>query len=226
MQDAIKILAQRFTNFFTRSVAPSSLFFVLLYFNDRFFNDGYFFGEFLCFLDQVKSIHDVILYICLVLILLAYGYINQIFSQFLDNFIKENYDDNDKEYNELRKKVIKKVIKKSTIWKDDAIIALNDYNLYQILGKDKSITPSNSYVDEAKSIHTLVVSICLNLCFITMYTVIFIFALIVILTFSKKAQNIITIPSKSRYKARNKRLYINYLLKDDSKNKNEKEIKN
>ena len=59
MNDGLTKLTDRFTSFFTRSVAPSSIFFVLLYFNDRFFNDGHWFKEFLCFLQYTKSIHDV-----------------------------------------------------------------------------------------------------------------------------------------------------------------------
>lgn len=214
MNDGLKKLTDRFTNFFTRSVAPSSIFFVLLYFNDRFFNHGCWFEKFLCFLEDAKSIHDVFLYICLVLLFLAYGYINQMFSQLLDNFIKKNYDDSDDEYNKLRQKVVEKFTKKNVIWKNDGIIALNDYNLYQILAKDKSIAPSSSYVDEAKNIHTLGVAMSFNL---IIYGCLFYkcnelhglgsILVIMIILF------LLHFIAKSRYKARNKRSYINYLLK-------------
>jgi len=217
-------LIERFTNFFTRSVAPSSIFFVLLYFNDMFFNDGYFFGEFFCFLCKAKSIHDVFLYLSLVLLILAYGYINQIFSQLLDNLIKENYDDWDEGYNKLRKAVIEKFTAKYDSWKSNPIIPLNDYNLYQILAKDKSIVPSNSYVDEAKSIHTFTVAIIFHISLYLFYyrdlDFMYTYALLlpIIIYLSRWI-------AKNRYKARNKRLYINYLLKEDKKDKCEKEIK-
>ncbi len=220
MDESIKKLTERFTNFFTRSVAPSSIFFVLLYFNDRFFNDGNWFKEFLCFLEDVKSIHDIFLYILLVLFFLAYGYINQILSQLLDNLIKENYADSDEEYTTLRKKVVEKFTQKYNNWKDNAIIYLNDYNLYQILAKDKSIAPSNSYVDEAKNIHTFGIAMSFNF---IIYGCIFykcdelhglgsILGIMIVLF-------LLHFVAKSRYKARNKRLYINYLLQEDKSEK-------
>ncbi len=217
-------LINRFTNFFTRSVAPSSIFFVLLYFNDMFVNNGNLFIGFLQFLKNVKSIHDVFLYICLVLLFLAYGYINQIFSQFLDNLIKENYDDWDDGYNKLRKAVISKFTKKNAMWQDDAIISLNDYNLYQILSRDKTIEVRGNYVDEAKSIHTLTVAIIFHISLYLFYFRDFGF----MFTYAILIPIIICLSRwivKNRYKARNKRLYINYLLKEDKKDTCEKEIK-
>ena len=153
------------------------------------------------------------------MLFLAYGYINQILSQFLDNKIKDNYDDSDDEYNSLRTKVEDKLnVREKEVFKS---ITFNDYNAYQVLGNNLKV--STSYVDESKNIHTVAISLIFNICiyFIlladiiqplrTVYIIICVFAIII-------SADLI---AKSRYKARNKRLYINYLLK----NKPEKEIK-
>ena len=213
-------LIERFTNFFTRSVAPSSIFFVLLYFNDMFFNDGCLFCDFQIFLEKVKSIHDVFLYVCLVLLFLAYGYINQIFSQSLDNFIKKNYDFCDNEFSTLREKVKNRLNEKEKEILD--AIGFNDYNAYQVLGKD--VKTSSSYVDEIKSVHSFALALGFNLFMYFFYfsstyeLYLFVVLFLSVFTLSHMI-------AKSRYKARNKRLYINYLLKDDKKDKCEKEIK-
>jgi hypothetical protein len=222
-------LIERFTNFFTRSVAPSSIFFVLLYFNDMFFNDGCLFCDFQIFLNNAKSIHDVFLYICLVLLFLAYGYINQIFSQFLDNLIKKNYcifsnrffeKCCDGEYRKLKLRVNEKLTKK-----ENAIfsaIDFNDYNAYQVLGKEVKI--ASSYVDEIKSIHSFALALGFNLFMYFFYfSSTYELCLFVVLFLSVFISSHMI--AKSRYKARNKRLYINYLLKEDKKDKCEKEIK-
>jgi len=204
-------LSQRFTNFFTRSVAPSSIFFVLLYANDRLFNDGDWFKKFLSFLIEVKSIHDVFLYICFVLLFLTYGYINQIFSQFLDSFIKRNYSFFDKEFKALREEVKSNLDKKQQII--FIAIEFNDYNAYQVLGG--TIGASSSYVDEVKSIHALTVALELNLilygcCFKHGVGLSWPSAIFAAIFFGI----VFHLVAKSRYKARNKRLYINFLLKD------------
>lgn len=208
----------RFSNFFVRSVAPSSIFFVLLFFNDKFFNNSEYYFQFILFVTELKKIDNILLYIILTIIFLSYGYINQIISQILDNLIKENYDFCDTKFTTLRKNVENKY---DDVKKIFTAIDFNDYNAYQVLGKD--IKLSTSYVDEVKSIHTFTVALLINFSIYSFYFKSFdiskflIVSIILILFFHYL--------SKSRYKARNKRLYINYLLKEDKPNKQEKEIK-
>lgn len=269
----------RFSNFFVRSVAPSLIFFVLLFFNDMYFNESKIKDavinitkaedkketskeislnikdlkisddkeQIVITIDKPTISSDVkktekdklkdtdaksdanpninLIYIFMAFIFMAYGYVNQILTQILDNSIKENYDDSDDKYTNLRDKVKMKFTIEFNDWKEDGVIILNDYNLYQILSRDKSIAPNSNYVDEVKTIQTLLIAIILNLFFINIFTILINIILILILIFSKKVQHFINIPAKSRYKARNKRLYINYLLKEDKKEKCEKEIK-
>lgn len=271
----------RFSNFFVRSVAPSAIFFVLLFFNDMYFNDSKIKDSVinitkaedkkelpkeislniknlkisddkqqivmtidkLSISDNVKKSDDKskdtdtksnenpninLIYIFMAFVFMAYGYVNQILTQILDNLIKSNYClfsifkfeiCCDKKFNSLKSKVKNRLDEKEKTILDKIIF--NDYNAYQVLGKE--IKVSNSYVDEIKSIHTFCVALILNLLIYSFYFSLLIwykllfFSIILIVIFHYLA--------KSRYKARNKRLYINYLLKEDKKEKCEKEIK-
>lgn len=212
---------ERFSNFFVRSVVPSSIFFVLLFFYDSFLNQKLFYEKITFFLTEISDIDKTLLYICLALIFLAYGYLNQILTQFLDNFIKENYDEEDEKFNQLRTETKIKFLKNKNPISD--ILSLNDYNLYIFLSSDKSISVSTSYVDEVKNIHSLRIALLLssliNFTYCDKYYSIpfFVFSIFTFCLLHRYA--------KSRYKVRNTRLYINYLLKEDKPNKQEKEIK-
>jgi len=203
----------RLSNFFTRNIAPSSIFFILFFFNDLYFNNSTIYNNSILFFSKIHTINSIFLYIVLVIIFLSYGYVNQILSQLLDNFIKNDYSIIDKEFIKLRSEVKKNLIgKQKELTK---IIDLNDYNIYQIIGKN--IKTSLSYVDDVKSIHSLTLAINLNilifyyqssslvearwLCCIFFISVVFVIG------------NMI---AKLRYKSRNKRMYINYLIKEDS----------
>ena len=114
MDKFLEKFADRFIGFFTRSVAPSSVFFALLFFNDKFYNNSNIYNEFIKYIIQIKDINEVFLYVVLTIMFLAYGYVNQIFSQVLDNAIKKNYefDLSSKSHNEyklLREKVKEKL---------------------------------------------------------------------------------------------------------------------
>lgn len=223
MNSIFQKLSDRFTNFFTRSVAPSSIFFVLLFFNDKFYNNSNIYNEFIKYIIQIKDINEVFLYVVLTIIFLAYGYVNQIFSQVLDNAIKKNYEfdlssKTHNEYKSLREKVKEKL---STSEKEIFdLIDFHDYNAYQVLGK--GLNNNTSYVDDIKNIHTLFTAISLNtiLLFSYFHNEFFPLLIIVIPIF----WGIEHFYSRSRYMARNKRMYINYLLTKDKK-KNEQEIK-
>lgn len=229
MDKIVTLLGERFLNFFTRSVAPSSIFFVLLFFNDKLFNGGRLYLQFTQFLQNSSKINEIYFYVCLVLIFLTYGYINQLFSQILDNFIKKNYccfsnyffeKCGDKHFYQLREKVKTKLNEKEN--EIFEAIEFTDYNAYQVLGKD--INVGSSYVDEIKSIHALTVAIILN---VIIYSFCFNyenFKIVLFLLASIASVIVFHFFAKSRYKARNQRFYINYLLKE-KKDKCEKEIK-
>lgn len=225
MDTIFQNLSERFTNFFTRSVTPSSIFFVLLFFNDKFYNNGEVYLQFICFIKKFQTIDNILLYIILVILFLSYGYINQIFSQILDNFFKKNYclfsnfmfeKCFDKKFSDLRIKVKDELNEKEKAVLDK--IDFNDYNAYQVLGK--KIKVNTSYVDEVKSIHTFTIALLLNLVIYSFYFSLLIwykflfFLIILIIAFHYLA--------KSRYKARNKRMYINYLINKDKKKDEQK----
>ena len=101
---------------------------------------------------------------------LAYGYVNQIFSQVLDNFIKKNYEfdlssKSHNEYKSLRKKVKEKLSSSEKEILD--VIGFHDYNAYQVLGK--VLNNNTSYIDDIKNIHTLFVAISLNIILLFSY---------------------------------------------------------
>lgn len=97
----------RITDFFIRAVAPSSFFITILYFNDLFFNDSKYFCSFINLALTLTEIDNLLLYSVLIFSILSYGYINQLFSQFIDEFIKHNYYFIDKDFESLRSLVEK-----------------------------------------------------------------------------------------------------------------------
>ncbi len=212
MDKIFEIIGVRFVGFFTRSVAPSSIFFILFFIIDMIYSHNKYFYTFLFHMGDIERVNEILLYTCLVLIFLSYGYINAILSQLLDYFFKENYSKG-KELNSLREQV-NNLVKNKYVFKN---IDFTDYNAYQVLGKDISI--AKSYVDEVKAIHTLVIAISLNLIFYSYEFKNFLFLFLVIIIPSGLQL------SKLRYVARNKRLYINYLLdKENDKHKEKNKI--
>ena len=113
----------------------------------------------------MQSIDNILLYVIFTILFLSYGYVNQIFSQILDDFIKKDYDFCDSKFTTLRKNVENKCDDvKNKIF---TAIDFNDYNAYQVLGKD--IKVSTSYVDEVKSIHTFIVALLINFAIYSFY---------------------------------------------------------
>lgn len=216
-------IANRLTNFFTRSVAPSSVFFVLLFFVDYFFNNEKIFDEVFIYFDEISHLNKILLYVVLVLIFLSYGYINQVFSQILDNTIKENYEFSDlaseynyiKEYQKLRNKVKAKAIKEyRDIFES---IQFNDYNAYLVLGKEFNFK-GKLHVDEVKTIHTLYIAFSINLVILLSFFDSFIILSLPLISLLYFVENFI---ARGRFLARNKKLYINFLVsKSTIKKKN------
>lgn len=222
MEKLFEKLGDRLTNFFTRSVAPSSIFFILLFFNDMYFNDSYIYNDFICFIKEANSINGIYLYIVFIIIFLSYGYINQILTQLLDNFIKISYTIIDEEFINLRLKVESSLSEKEK--EIFEVIGFNDYNAYQILGKD--IKTSLSYVDDVKSIHSFILAINLNVFIIYLFANFQAEAKWLFCSFCIGVIFVIgNMIAKMRYKARNKKLYINFLLKKDESKIKEKELK-
>ncbi len=272
---------ERFSNFFVRSVAPSSIFFVLLFFNDMYFNESKIKDavvnatkaedkketskeislnikdlkisddkeQIVITIDKPTISSDVkktekdklkdtdaksdanpninLIYIFIALIFIAYGYVNQILTQIIDYSIKKNFCliSNkffnicfDCEFEKVREDVKKKLENDNYYKEVYKLLDFNDSNAYEYLGKDETILPKNGHVDEAKNINTLMIGILINISiFYNKLEIchLWIFIVILIILYSL---------IKARYKARNKRLYINYLLKKEE-NKLEKETK-
>ncbi|MGM0609193.1 MAG: hypothetical protein ACQESP_12350 [Candidatus Muiribacteriota bacterium] len=210
MAKAFEHLSTKFTNFFTRSVAPSSVFFMLLFFNDLVFNEQQLYETALYHLSEVKNIDEVLLYGVLVLIFLAYGYINQLCTQYLDECMKENYT-KEPEFQNLRKKVEAQFSVNEKVVFD--AITVHDYNLYQVLGKDTAVP--GHHVDEVKALHTVYVAIGANILitvFVLQWGLVSLLCFPVVLFFYYAVGLWFHELAKGRYAARNKRLYINYLL--------------
>lgn len=212
MKDIFSPLIKRFLNFFTRSVAPSSLFFVLLYFNDLLFNNSNLFKYIKENIILIKTIDISFIYIILIIVFLSYGFLNQILSQIQDEFLKGNYNFCDNEFVNLRKKVLES--QNNNIF---SFIEKNDYNLYQILGKKTKI--NTSYSDYVKSVYSLATAVSLNIIIYSIefsttphwfFNCLIFLSIFIILIISHFI-------SKKRYKARNKKLYINFLIKKNTK---------
>lgn len=216
MENIFCKLSERLISFFTRSVAPSSFFFILLFFIDCFFNNEKIFDEVFIILDEINQLNSILLYVVLVVVFLAYGYINQIFSQFLDEFFKGDYKTCNLDFKNLRKEVCKRIEKKE-VFKH---IEKTDYNFYQVLGKNLN---TKNYVDEIKAIHTIVVATFFNISILLLLEVdinvkfIFIFILMIVFYIGN-------LSAGKRYMARNKRLYINF-IESKGKNKIEPKVK-
>ena len=154
-------IAKRFIGFFTRSVVPSSIFFVLLFFNDSAFHSSKIYNQFMSRIGELQTIDSILVYMALTVLFLSYGYLNQMLSQIMDNFIRNNYDRRDKEFCELRDKVKIQCNQNETVKQIFTVIDFNDYNAYQVLGKN--IEVGYAYADEVKSIHTFCIALILNL---------------------------------------------------------------
>lgn len=215
MEKLFEKLGDRLSNFFTRSVTPSSIFFILLFFNDMYFNNYVIFKYIQKLSDIIKLTDLNLLYLAIIIIFLSYGYINQLLSQLQDEFIKDNYS-KDCRFTFLRDEVLKNIDENKT--KLLETIGKNDYNLYQVLGKD--INLGKSYVDYIKSIHSISVAISLNIIICSIFEQNYKLSLLVLLILL-----ISHFISKNRYKVRNTRLYVNFLLKKAESKTKEKELK-
>jgi len=265
----------RFSNFFVRSVAPSSIFFVLLFFNDMYFNESKIKDavvnatkaedkketskeislnikdlkisddkeQIVITIDKSTIASDVkktekdkskdtaeksdenpninLIYIFITILFIAYGYLNQILTQIVDYTIKKNFClfSNkffdicfDCEFEELRKSVQDSLKDDNDYKKVYKLLDFNDSSIYEYLGKDETILPKNGHVDEAKNINTFLIAILINIgIFYNKFEIFYLSICVVILV-------ILYCLIKARYKARNKRLYINYLLKENNSN--------
>ena len=94
MDKFLEKFADRFIGFFTRSVAPSSIFFVLLFFNDKFFNCNEIYFQFISFVKELQSIDNILLYVILTILFLSYGYDCKIILDFLTGEFSPVYSKN------------------------------------------------------------------------------------------------------------------------------------
>jgi len=168
--------------------------------------------------------------VIVVVAFLGLSYILSLLTQVIfDNNIKRKYNANtylfwkeeeNKELDLLRQKVINKIEEENKDIFPTELLKNSDMFLYQVVGRKLQFfskeTKTNRYVDETKSAGILFVSIMLSLC-INM----FIFNDIYVW---KTVLNIILIGAfffmgrehlKSKYRSRATRIYVNYLLGDE-----------
>ena len=213
---AIELLIKMFEGFIKRAVMPSVSF-------------GFIFiVEFLLFessidentLSGIKNIFNSLVWnsiniMLLVIVLIGLSYFLSILNQLIfDNFIKKNYNTlcskgETLQLEILRKKVIEKVKKKLDYIDNDT----SDYFLYQIVSREltyfKEPTDTRRYVDDTKSIGIFFLSLILvnMILFPTLW-------LIVLLVVGHYA-------IKAKYRSRAMRIYVNYLLGEEDKIKEE-----
>lgn len=230
MEKFFELFGKRMEDIFIRSIMPSSMFFVLLIIYDYSSNNS----DIICFLfnhfafsKTATSVNTSLIIVGGLVFLLGYGYIVSLIQQFLDNFIKKDYDA-DKcldffinvnvrlgKLRELaRNKLIKKIGNKAL-----EIDNMTDYELYQILGnisvfKDAYIV--NTYVDQTKVIFSFFIALIFIL-FISIanddYSLWWLVTTIFLLKIAIDM-------AKSRYRARNIRLYLNYILENENNTEN------
>ena len=208
-------LIEIFTQFLKRSILPSSTFVILL--------TIIFYDKINELLKNFSFIADKPMYLSIVsgFFLISISYIITIINQIIfDNTIKKNfnslflYPSDNKLLNKLRNKSIEKLKKETSEFND---IDLNDFTLYQIIGRKlqffKHKTNTSRYIDEIKSAESIYTSIALILIIYLFFIKlnIWYFLLIVILYFLFRSYIV------SKFRFRNIRMYINYLIGDLSK---------
>lgn len=224
MGDLLKWFLRRFDTFLVRTVMPQSIFLV------QFLLFAYWFGYIdtvWCFIIEVGEIfseHKLYYSLLLVFLLLGTGYLFSIIQQLLDNRLKENFSKHSSPSDEiglLRERVKGKLERQMSDFKGCVPVELTDYLLYQILESDIIGLKVNtaSHNDQVKIIFITGIGLVLNVWLTTLligwpFLGVLCSAIgsiiILIATFNM---------AKARYRARNVRLYLNYLL-------NKKRMKN
>lgn len=202
--DALELLLNKFEEFIKRSVLPSSSFILFLLFFDIFLNQQ----EVVSFLDKEHS--ELMIIVLFLAFIGLSNLLSMVHQGIYDNRLKSNFNatyiwkaENDK-LDQLREAVNKKLSKNN-----------NDYLLYQTLGKVMKI--SKSYVDQAKSIGIILISLMLMTCIELVYILtsdleLVEIPLIIILLVLIFIEYIIGKELvKSRYRSRAIRIYTNYL---------------
>jgi len=205
--EEIKVMVERFEDFLKRSVLPSASFILFLLIFDMILNQN----QIISFLDKQHSNLTIGLFI------LAFIGLTNLLSMlqqgFYDNRLKGNFNatlfwkSENKELDTLREQVNKKLEHNK-----------QDYDLYQILGKDMDI--SKRYVNEAKSFGIMFVSLMMvtfiYICSLFTLNEFLFLNFIVAIIFLSISYIIGLDLVKSRYRSRAKRIYLTCLEEPSS----------
>jgi len=231
MNEIAKSFFNRFDNFFSRSVAPLSSFISLFFLIDLFFNQKEYLNLIIEHYEKISE-HSTFLIFTLLILAFGAGFLLSIIQQLLDEFNKENFEvfwskENSK-LTCLRDHVIKRLQEDphfKHIHPCYSMESLSDYDLYGILKSSvyNSKQDTTSYNDQTKFIYTTFISMI----FIIAFYIFTKFKLIVcckiaLFILSASFLSFIAIRfARMRYRARNIRLYRNFLLSQTEEQHNE-----
>jgi len=226
MNEFFKLFGRRIEDIFVRSIMPSTILFTLFVGFSLLF-DGLnivdvFLNEYVVTYNEVK-VNTFLLIISVTVLVIGYGYIVSLIQQFLDEFIKENYNTveltkssmkNNKLLDNYRKQV---KIKLTKDYPHMNCQTMTDYDLYQVLGNRKIfpfLLENKSHTDDTKIIFSFFIALSIvSFIFIMSLSeqnkMVLLFISLVT-TFALLQLSIYM--SKIRYRTRNLRIYLNYQM--------------
>jgi len=232
MNDIISILLDRFMNFIARALVPQSVFFIVFMFYDLIFSDF----QKSIFLIQYFLNHWQSSLVFILIVGAGWGFITSFIYQIYDSFNSKNFNKlfkfNCKEcfnLDKLRILVIQSLKKNGFFPKElkCKIEKLDDYQIYEILANKylfKNLGSTTSFVDKATYVYNIALSFIIN-------AILFLFIFNNDIPINKKIFYFLIITfvfsfiaiynARKYYRKRNIRLYTNYLLIYDNKQKEE-----
>jgi len=214
----IEFLWSRFELFIRRVIFPSSIFILLLFVVDYYYNDAIIVKSIVEF---IKDNSNMVVIVSAIITILALNYMLKFLTQFaFDNFIKVDYNPlrcygyfnifttECKQYIKLRDKVVKKLDDEGRINLEEIGAEENDYILYQIVNGILE-EDTRRYATDAKEAGVMIVSISLALFWYSYLQMNWIWIITLIPLYLVGRFYI-----KAKFRSRAYRLYINYLLRE------------
>ncbi len=221
VNESVKWILNRFDTLFVRSVMPQSIFlvqFLLFSWGCGTLDESL---HWIMCLGVIFSEHKFYYTFVFLLLLVGFGYIFSILQQLLDNILKGDFSKtNNEEIDILRKKVIEKLKRNLVDFEGRISIDLNDYLLYQVLKSSKLDLKVNTgpYNDQVKIIYMAGIGLAINIA-IFGFKISDSYGAYLFAAFLIPLVLYITVQiARSRYRARNIRLYTDFLL--DKKKEN------
>jgi hypothetical protein len=226
MNQVVSNISQRFINFISRIFIPQSVFFVFFFIFDFIFQ-GFEYSK--VFLNHFVLHWKADIFILLI-VGVGFGFIIAFLNQFLDRFNNDNLfpskindDSSEKYFNPelLKQNVINKLKNKFKIFSGIADKNIKDRDLYEILGNDNVFPTIGSDIvafnDKANHAYTIAIALMINIVFFVSLSSYSLLLKIIIILISSTVLSIGAVYiARSHYKERNIRLYINYLLEEDT----------